>query len=112
VISASGVYLQQQNALITRKRLEMNEDNLNNSKSKLGSAYQMVLSLLLGGATYLRFPLPVCFTPTKNDRNSKTGRAISNEHVVTFVAFANKLLSVINLRYFTAYIHVHVIRDA
>jgi membrane-bound acyltransferase YfiQ involved in biofilm formation len=34
---------------------------------------------------------------------------LNNAHIVTFVAFANKLLSAVYLRYFIAYIHVDVI---
>jgi hypothetical protein len=32
-----------------------------------------------------------------------------NAHIVTFDAFANKLLSTVHLRYFSAYIHIDVI---
>jgi hypothetical protein len=59
-------------SVFTPSRVLINSETVRNGQgmstehnSKLGSAYQMVLPLLLGSAYYPRFPLPVYFHTNK-----------------------------------------------
>jgi hypothetical protein len=60
-IFASGLFCQNEKALITRKRWEFDAKVLQNTNSKPRSTFQLVMLLSLRGATWWRFPLPVRF---------------------------------------------------
>jgi hypothetical protein len=53
--------------------------------------------------------MQVTYRPYKRACTFYLSSLFDNAHIVNFDAFANKLLSTVHLRYFSAYIHIDVI---
>jgi hypothetical protein len=61
----SGPFSRLVRARVTRKRLELDEECVQNTNSNMGSVFPMVKLLPLGGATFRLFSVPVRFRDSK-----------------------------------------------